>query len=128
MERSDKMLLRNMIKVMIVYGIVIQGILFFLPVAFGKASIGLWIGIAAGCGMLIHMRNTLNEALDLGAEEAQKQVQKAYAIRTTAIVALCFAGIYFDLVNMVTLLIGIMGVKISAFAQPLMDSFKKKNQ
>ena len=126
MERTDRVLVRDMIKVMILYGIVIQIICLIIPGNHLKMTAGLWIGVGAGIAMLIHMRNTLNEALDLDADSAQKYMQKSYGIRYAAVVVGFITVTYFDLVNIVTLLLGIMGLKISAYLQPIMQKLFHK--
>lgn len=126
MERADERLVRNMAKTMILYAIIIQIICLIIPGDRIRMAIGLWIGIAIGIGMLIHMRNSLNEALDLGEEDARKYTQKMYTIRYTTIVIVVIAIAYFDIANMVTLLAGIMGLKFSAYLQPIMNKLFKK--
>lgn len=128
MERTDEVLVRNMIKIMILYGIVIQIICLIMPGNHLKMTIGLWIGVIAGILMLKDMRATLNEALDLDAGSAQKYMQKRYAIRYGAVVMGFIALTYLDIVNFLTLFAGIMGLKVSAYLQPLTHEIFQKFQ
>lgn len=128
MERADEIILRDMKKIIILYGIVVQIICLIIPGDRLQYSIGLWIGIAAGSGMLVHMRNSLNEALDLGEDGAQKHMQKSYAMRYVAVVIIFLVVSHFGLANVVTLLIGIMGLKVSAYLQPIMHNVLQKNK
>ena len=128
MERADEVLVRDMIKIMALYGIIIQIICLIIPGNHLKMTAGLWIGVGAGVAMLIHMRNTLNEALDLGEDGAQKYMQKRYAIRYASVVVGFIALTYLDIVNFITLLVGIMGLKVAAYLQPLAHKLFQKFQ
>ena len=77
MERTDEVLVRNMVKIMILYGIVIQ---------------------------------------------------IRYAIRYGAVVIGFIALTYLDIVNFLTLFAGIMGLKVSAYLQPLTHEIFQKFQ
>ena len=77
MGKPDE-LTREMLITMVVYGVILQVICIFLPGDLLKMTCGLWIGIAIGAGMLIHMKNSLIEALDLGEAGAKKYMQKSY--------------------------------------------------
>lgn len=126
MERADEIMVKDMVKTMILYGIIVQIICLIIPGDHLRMAVGLWIGVAAGIGMLVHMRHSLNEALDLGEEGAQKHMQKMYAVRYVAVVIGFILIVYFDIVNMITLLLGIMGLKFSAYLQPIMHKLFQK--
>lgn len=128
MERADEIMVRDMTKIMALYGIIMQIICLIIPGDHLKMTVGLWIGVIAGIAMLIHMRNSLNEALDLGEEGAQKYMQKSYAIRYAAVVIGFIALTYLDIVNFITLLLGIMGLKVSAYLQPIAHKLFQKFQ
>ena len=128
MERADEILVRNMIKTMTFYGIIIQLICLIIPGDHLRMAAGLWIGVVAGIGMLVHMRQSLNEALDLGEEGAQKHMQKTYAVRYVAVVIGFILIVYLDIANILTLLLGIMGLKLSAYLQPIMCKLFRKFQ
>ena len=56
--------------------------------------------------------------LDLGEAGAAKHMRKMYALRYTAVVIAFGATVYFDVGSPITLLIGVMGLKIGAYLQP----------
>lgn len=122
MERADEIVLRDMMKTIFLYGIIVQIICLIVPGNRLQYSIGLWIGIVVGMGMLVHMRNSLNEALDLGEDGARKYMQKSYAVRYVTVIIIFLVVSYLQIANVVTLLIGIMGLKLSAYLQPIMHS------
>ena len=114
----------------IFWGIVIQVVCFLVSKNYLYNAIGLWSGVAVACFMAIHMKRSIEDALDLGAEGAQKHARKAYATRT--VVALVVIGIvvYFNLGNPITVVIGIFPLKLSAYLQPTIHKlflrFEKK--
>lgn len=129
MRRADEVVARDMGMVMILYGVILQIIFLFIPGNLLKMSLGLWIGVIAGILVLVHLYNTLDEALELPAEEAARYMQKRYAVRYTSIAIGFISLTYLDVVNFITLLLGIMGLKVSAYIQPtarkLFEKFRK---
>ncbi len=81
-------------------------------------SVGLWIGVAfAGC-IAVHMNKSISAALDYDSETATKVMKKDSILRYAAI-TLVLAGIMLtDIVNPLTVFLGIMSLKISAYCQP----------
>ena len=127
MGKPDE-LTREMLITMVVYGVVLQVICIFLPGDLLKMACGLWIGIAIGAGMLIHMKNSLIEALDLGEAGAKKYMQKSYMKRYIVVVVVFIAVAYLGIANVLTLLAGVMGLKVSAYLQPVLQKVLKKNK
>lgn len=125
MGDSDQ-IVKDMITIMIIYGIVIQVICLFVPGDHIRMSTGLWIGIITASGMAVHLRNSLDEALDLGAEGAQKYMTRSYAKRYAAVILIFILSGYFHLANVVTLVIGVMGLKASAYLQPVYYKLREK--
>lgn len=104
----------------LIYGIVVQfsGVWFVNDKL--SYSSGLWIGIAMAAGMAVHMAVVLNDAADIAAEEAaKKRVIFQSTLRYAVVVVLFFLTAYFRLGNLITLFIGVMGLKAGAYLQPL---------
>lgn len=120
MNRADEVVMKDMIAIMLMYGIIAQIICLFIPGNRVRMAIGLWIGIATGIGLLIHMRKSLLVALDLEEAGAKRYMQKSYAGRYFATFAVFAAALYFEVANVFTLIIGVMGLKVSAYLQPIM--------
>ena len=91
-----------------------------------KATVGLWIGIIAAILMLRNMRDSLIEALDLGEAGAKKYVQSAYMKRYLAVVVVFVVVSLLGIANVLTLLAGVMGLKVSAYLQPIKHKFFSK--
>ena len=117
---------KDMTLIMIVYGLLIQVICFFVAGDLLKATVGLWVGIIAAILMLRNMRDSLIEALDLGEAGAKKYVQSAYMKRYLAVVVVFVVVSLLGTANVLTLLAGVMGLKVSAYLQPVKHKFFSK--
>lgn len=92
-------------------------------------AIGVWSGAAIAIGMVIHMKRSIEDALDLGEEGAVKHMRKTYALRLTVVAIVMGCIIYFGLGNPFTLLAGALTLKISAYLQPYMHKiFTRKSK
>lgn len=114
--------LPGLIAGILLYGIVIQltGIWFIEDKA--AYSIGLWYGIAIAIGMAIHMAYVIYDAVTFDGEyRAKTRVTAKAIIRYIAVVILFGILSYFNLGNLFTAFIGVMGLKVSAYLQPLLN-------
>ena len=126
MNKTDNTVLKDMIIIMLLYGIIAQMVCLIIPGDHLRMTAGLWIGVAAGVFMVIHMKNSLDEALDYGEQEAQKYMQKSYAIRYLAVVVIFMAACWLQIANVLTLFVGIMSLKLAAYLQPFMHKLFAK--
>ena len=62
MSKTDNTVLKDMIITMLLYGIIAQIVCLIIPGDHLRMTAGLWIGVAAGVFMVIHMKNSLDEA------------------------------------------------------------------
>ena len=126
MKKADEVVMTDMIVIMVLFGLVVQLVCLFIPGDRLRMAAGLWIGVATGVGLLVDMRSSLKEALVMDSEGATRYMQKSYAKRYILVI-ICFMAIaYFELANIYTLLIGVMGLKFSAYLQPIMHKLFKK--
>lgn len=91
MSKTDNTVLKDMIITMLLYGIIVQIVCLIIPGDHLRMTAGLWIGVAAGVFMVIHMKNSLDEAVLYGEQEAQRYMQKSYAIRYLVVVVVFIA-------------------------------------
>lgn len=120
MLRRVNSALPGLILGIVLFGIVVQftGVWFVEDKL--RYSSGLWIGIALASGMAIHMAVVLNDAADLAAENAaRRKVAFQSTFRYLAVVIVFFLTACLRLGNLVTLFIGVMGLKVGAYLQPL---------
>ena len=126
MKKADEVVMTDMIVIMVLFGLVVQLVCLFIPGDRLRMAAGLWIGVATGVGLLVNMRSSLSEALVMDPEGATRYMQKSYAKRYIVVIVSFMAIAYFELANIYTLLIGVMGLKFSAYLQPIMHKLFKK--
>ncbi|MBO5070033.1 MAG: hypothetical protein J6C37_06695 [Roseburia sp.] len=111
----------------LIYGVVVElcGVWFVSDKI--RFTSGLAIGIALACGMAINMAVVLRDAVDLyGKSKAPGNVIVMYALRYIVVVVVFFVMMKWDLGNFVAALIGILGLKVSAYLQPLANKLLRK--
>ncbi len=111
----------------LIYGVIIQ----FTGVWFAEDkwaySIGLWYGIAIAIGMGINMAVVIYDTVTFyGGERTNKQVAVKSTLRYFVVVILFFILGYFEIGNVFTAFLGVMGLKFSAYMQPLLTRFVNK--
>lgn len=112
----------------VIYGFIVQlaGV-WFVEDKIGY-SIGLWYGIAIGIGMAINLATVIYDAVTFDGEgNANKRVAAKSALRYI-VVAILFGILgYFEFGNLFTAFLGVMGLKVSAYAQPLLKKIVNKS-
>ena len=117
----------------LIAGIVIFGLLvqftgvWFVEDKLGY-SIGLWYGVAIGIGMAINLATVIYDAVTFDGEgNANKRVAAKSMLRYI-VVAILFGILgYFEFGNLFTAFLGVMGLKISAYAQPFLNKIVNKS-
>lgn len=103
----------------LLYGIVIQVAGVWFAEDKLRYSSGLWIGILTAIGMAYHIARIIAETIDcVDAHKARIQITAKGILRYAAVVIVFTVTMYFDLGNLITLFLGVMGLKISAYLQP----------
>ena len=116
----------------LVTGIVIFGLLiqltgvWFVQDKLGY-SIGLWYGVAIGIGMAINLATVIYDAVTFDGEGNANKRVAAKSILRYIVVAILFGILgYFNFGNLFTAFLGVMGLKFSAYAQPLLNKIVNK--
>lgn len=116
----------------LVWGIVLYGVLVQITGIWFvddklSYSIGLWYGIAIAIGMAINLATVILDSVTLdGGKNANRRIIAKSVLRYVVVVVLFFILGYFQFGNLFTALIGVLGLKISAYAQPLLQSAANK--
>lgn len=94
----------------------------------GAYTIGLILGMLMAIGMVFHMNMSIEKAMDIGGEHAKGYMLKSYAIRTIVvlIVIVCVGVLKFA--NLLSLLLGIMTLKVAAYLQPITHKFMESRK
>ncbi|MEE1079472.1 MAG: hypothetical protein UIC64_10550 [Agathobacter sp.] len=112
----------------VIYGVVLQlgGIWFVSDKIY--YSIGLWVGIFTAIGMAINIAIVLQDSIGFdGSKAAKGRIVAKSAIRYIVVVVLFFILGYFKLGNLIAAFLGVLGLKISAYMQPLIWKVTKKD-
>lgn len=91
-------------------------------------AIGLWTGILLAMGIAIHMKRSIEDGLDLMGEEGVKYMKKAYLLRTAVACVIMAVVMYLKWGNPLTILLGVMTLKISVYMQPCIHNIKEKKK
>lgn len=83
-----------------------------------RYTTGLWIGIACAMGMGIHLAMVIEEAVRIGG--GSKRLSVKSVLRYVAVVIVFFIMMYFQLGSLLSAFLGVLGLKVSAYAQPFM--------
>ena len=92
-----------------------------------RYTTGLIIGIACAIGLAIHIAMIIEESVRIG-EGHEKLLSFKSVMRYLVLCVVMIVMSYFKLGNMFTAIIGILGLKVSAYAQPLLYKAFGKNQ
>lgn len=113
----------------IAYGCIIQlvGIWFMKDIIYD--SIGLWYGIAIAVGMAIHLATVIFDSVSMGDTKHAGRILIAKSLfRYVMVVVLFFLIGYFQFGNLFLALLGVLGLKLSAYAQPLLRKLLKRTK
>lgn len=112
--------LPRLVATILLYGVVIElaGVWFVEDKI--SYSIGLWYGVAIAVGLAINLAMVIFDAVTLGdSEHANRRIIAKSILRYVVVVILFFILGYFQFGNLFTAFLGVLGLKISAYLQPL---------
>ncbi len=90
-------------------------------------TVGLAIGIACACWMSVNMATVIRDSVDARDETQAKRIATGKANLRYAIVAVVFiAMIRLEIGNPLAAFAGVMGLKVSAYLQPVAHKFISK--
>ncbi|MBO5146033.1 MAG: hypothetical protein J6C19_10955 [Lachnospiraceae bacterium] len=117
--REINMALPGLLLGIILFGVLCQiAGLFFVEDKAGY-SIGLWIGVLTAVFMALHMAVTLNSAVERDVKGAQAAATRQNIIRYLIVVIVLGILMLTEIGNPLAAFAGVMGLKLSAYAQPL---------
>ena len=127
MLRRINTALPGLIAGIVIYGLLVQftGV-WFVEDKIGY-SIGLWYGIAIAIGMGINLATVIYDAVTFdGESNANKRVAAKSMLRYIVVAVLFGILGYFEIGNLFTAFLGAMGLKFSAYMQPLLNKIVNK--
>ena len=131
MLRRINQALPELLAGIVLYGLLLQitGIWFVSDRI--RYSTGLWAGIFLAAGMAVNMAIVIFDTVEELAEGRYSKRASLYAALRYLAVVLAFGIVgYFELGNVVVMFAGVMGLKVSAYLQPIthkfLSAFQKK--
>ena len=115
----------------LIVGIVFWGLIceiFGLIVVDDKAnySIGLWMGVFTAIMMSFHMAYTLNLAVECSEKDASNYATRQNILRYFLVVVILGILMFTKVGNPLAAFAGIMGIKVSAYLQPIGNKLRMK--
>jgi hypothetical protein len=112
----------------ILFGILCQIVGLFLVKDKADYSIGLWIGVLTAIFMAFHMAICLNTTVLLSEKGAQASVTRQSILRYVIVIAVEMLLMFTEIGNPLSGFLGIMGLKVSAYIQPLLSRLTHREQ
>lgn len=103
----------------LLYGVLVEVIGVWFVSDKIRYTTGLLIGIGCAVGMAIHLAVVLEETVRTN-NAAPKMIKAKSVLRYLVVVAVFFVMMWLNLGNLITAFIGVLGLKVSAYAQPLL--------
>lgn len=135
MNQTNNMLKRlndalpGLILGILVYGILVELIGVWFVSDKLRFTTGLAIGVALACGMAINIAVVLRDAVEIyGESRAQAKIIAKSILRYVIVVIVFFLMMKFNIGNLFSAFIGVLGLKISAYLQPFAHKLIKKLQ
>lgn len=123
----------NLVSKELIIGILICGVVFQLAFMWLSDSkllftSGLWIGITISVCVALHMNWSIENALEMDEKSAVSHMRKTFLLRIIVIAGLFFGTYLLNLGDVVAVFLGLFGLKIGAYLQPLLHRvFQKIN-
>ena len=109
----------------LIYGLIIELVGVWFVSDKIRYTSGLVIGIGCAVGLAIHIAMIIEESVRIG-EGHEKYLSFKSVMRYLVLCAVLILMMVFKLGNMFTALIGVLGLKVSAYAQPLLYRILKR--
>lgn len=81
-------------------------------------TLGLAVGLLTACAAAFHMERSIEDALDLGEKHALNHIRRGVGLRMACVMGVFVLLFYTKAGSVLTMFIGVMGLKISAYLQP----------
>ena len=109
------------------YGVVVQlaGV-WFVSDKLGY-SIGLWYGIAIAVGLAINIATVIFDSVVMGESKQASRIIIAKSVLRYVVVVILFLLLgYFRFGDLITAFVGVLGLKVSAYLQPLIGKISDR--
>lgn len=122
--RKAKAILKEMIIGLFIWSLPVLVILALIAGNKPAVICGVLIGTMAAAGIIFHMYRHLDIALDMDPENARKHTLKSAFQRTFIMAAVLMVSmLWYQYIHPIGVVLGLMGVKITAYIQPYVHKF-----
>lgn len=104
----------------IIYAVLVEAIGIWFVEDKIRFTTGLIVGIACSLGMAIHISMVIYDAVKDGKNNPRVLAAKS-VIRYLIVCLVLFATMYFNLGSLIPAVIGLLGLKVCAYVQPLVN-------
>lgn len=112
----------------LLYGLICQLIGVLLVTDKGNYSIGLWVGVLTAIFMALHMAIVLNTVVESDEKGAGAIATRQNIIRYLVVVMILGILMVTRVGNPLAAFLGIMGLKVSAYIQPLLAKMSHRKE
>lgn len=114
-------------------GIIILGALCAIPGIFWSSNrlsyyIGLFIGVVVSMVLTYDMYSSLDKGLTMEAKKASGYIKKKVIFRFCIVIIVFFIAAFIEQIEILSVLLGTLTLKFSAYIQPLTHKFLAKNK
>ena len=103
----------------VIYGVIVELVGVWFVEDKLRYSTGLLIGILVAIGLAINIAQVIRDAVEIyGADGARNRLIIKSVLRYLVVVVVFFVMMKFNLGNLATAFIGVLGLKVSAYLQP----------
>ena len=103
----------------VIYGIIVELVGVWFVEDKLRYSTGLLIGITVAIGLAINIAQVIRDAVEIyGADGSRNRLIVKSVMRYLVVVVVFFVMMKFNLGNLATAFIGVLGLKVSAYLQP----------
>lgn len=128
MRKSDNTMVKEMLVIILCYGLLLEVVFALFMSRKLHAALGLWTGIALAVFMVVSMFRALDTGLDFDAKTAKKYVIRHSVLRYVVVVVVYGFLLVTRLGNPLTCFAGVFGLKVAAYAQPAYRRFRDKRK
>lgn len=108
----------------LIYGVLVEVIGVWIVEDKLGYTVGLAIGVAIACGLAINIAIVIRDAIEIyGEERAKQKIIGKSLLRYAVVVVVFFAMLKWEIGNPIIAFVGVMGLKVSAYLQPLAHRF-----
>ncbi len=101
-----------------IYAVVAELIGLFISEDGLSYTLGLLFGCAVAVGLMFHMTRTLDRALDLSPEQAEKYVKRQSFFRLLFMLLALVVALQVEQMNFIAVFLGMLGLKMGALMAP----------